>query len=237
MWKFVILSDLVSSYAFSPKQRELLSDILALRFEGYRKYYGEKSIPQDCFDFIGTHLVIATEEEGKLIPQICLRSITNKQTENYLKDFPFIEHMFVNKKDELSNSCQEFINSNETICYTNNYTINPNLSADEKLLLSEMMMAFYYLHHQDENINTFITAASDKFKVYNIRLKQGYNYINNDCELSTFAAPHIMNEKFRAMAMTSFSLESRNAGKRYKKFYDEIIDFRTIENEDIKKTA
>lgn len=232
-WKFIIINELIQDYADSEELRHLFSEILKLRFTGYRQYYGQQSIPQDCYDFIGTHLVIASEHENNLIPRLVLRSITNKQAQTYNKDFPFLEHMFEKGNESLKMKCKMFIDSQDTVCYTNNYTIDPNLSDDLKKQLAQMILGFYYLYHCENNINSFITAASDKYKVYNTRLKQGYQYIGDDSNFATFCAPHIMNEKFRAMVMTEFSLESRRLAREFQHYYDDKI----LYNADLKIAA
>lgn len=237
MWKFIIMSDLISHFSESLEIRTLFSETLALRFKGYRQYYGTDSIPQDAYDFIGSHLIIAKAENNKLTPKICLRSVTNKQTDLYQKQFPFIEHMFEAHESQIKDECENFISDKKNICYTNNYTIDPDLAPEEKAALMEMMFGFYYLYHSEKDVTNFITATSDKFKVYKTRMKQGYRYLNDDSEFSTFVAPHIMNEKFRAMVMTEFSLESRNLAKKYANFYNEKLDLRQANLEISKKAA
>lgn len=237
MWKFILFSDLITNYAESSELRSLFSEILALRFRGYRQYYGNNSIPQDAYDFIGSHLIIARQENNKLIPKLCLRSVTNIQSNFYQKQFPFVDHMFESNQSEIKNLCESFISDKKVICYTNNYTIDPNLSPEDKATLGEMILGFYYLYHTEENVTNFITATSDKFKVYKTRIKQGYKYLNDDSDFSTFVAPQIMNEKFRAMVMTEFSLESRILAKKYADFYHEKVDYRQQNSIPSKKSA
>lgn len=223
MYKLVELNNMISQYHENKEMRDFFSEVLALRFKGYRENYGDLSVPLDLYDLIGTHLVLAKCENDKLIPICCLRSITQSQAENYQQDFPFMHHMFPEDTNLLTQKCSKYLKENENVCYTNNYTIISDASPEEKQLYSMMFGCFYYNYHKENNIKHFITATSDKFKVYRTRAMQGYSYLNENDELSTFTANHIMGEKFRVMIMDEFSDWSKQMGEKYKSMYDSRI--------------
>lgn len=225
MYKFVQINELVIDYCEDKELREFFSEVLALRLRGYRENYGELSVPLDAFDLIGTHLVLAKVEQSKLTPISCIRSVTQEQATKYGHNFPFLDHMFPEGNGHLAESCTEFINTHSNVCYTNNYTMISNMSDEQKEFVGMMSFSFYYNYHKENNICNFITAASDKFKVYRSRLAVGYEYINDNSEFSTFQADHIMGEKFRAMKMTEFSQLSKSLGAKFNSMFEDRLIF------------
>jgi hypothetical protein len=237
MYKLVQLNEVVVDYAEDKELREFFSEVLALRLKGYRASYGNLSVPLDQFDLIGNHLVIAKITEDKLQPIACVRSVTQDQAQKYGQELPFLEHMFPDSGSKLRLSCENFIKEHSNVCYTNNYTVDMSLSEEQKQFLGMIAGSFYYNYHSDHDIKNFITATSDKFKVYRTRTLFGYDYMNDDTEFSTFTAEHIMGEKFRAMKMTEFSDWCKAMGEKFQSMYDDRIVLGTQIKTDIKKAA
>ena len=226
MYKFIQASELIKNYSDSQEVRDFYSEVLALRFKGYRRYYGTGSVPLDHYDLIGDHMVIAKKEDNKWRPVLCLRSITVNRCEKHNNVFPFVGHMFHRMEGEIVNASSQFIKENGNVCYTNNYTMDPDLPKEEKGKLAELLYGYYYLFHKEYGVSKFITAAGDRFKLYNVRIGQGYEYLKSDTEFSTFEAEHIMNEKFRVMVMREFSDYSKNISKECEQLFREreILD-------------
>jgi hypothetical protein len=237
MYKFVQINELVVDYCEDKELRDFFSEVLALRFKGYRENYGELSLPLDTYDLIGTHLILAKVDKSKLTPVSCIRSITQEQAQKYGHEFPFLPHMFPEGNSRLEETCREFINTHSNVCYTNNYTMISNLSEEQKEFIGMMSFSLYYNYHIENNISNFITAASDKFKVYRSRMAIGYEYINDNSDFSTFNANHIMGEKFRAMKMTEFSDLSKALGAKFNTMFEDRLVFGTPHVSKDKKAA
>ena len=237
MYKFVQINEIIENYSDDKELRDIFSEVLALRFKGYRDNYGKLSIPIDLFDYIGTHLVIVKCEALKLTPLCCLRSITVEQAKKYQQDLPYIYHMFPEGNNELKNKCHQFIKDHSNVCYTNNFTLLPNLSTKEKLHIYRLNLSFYFNYHRENGISNFITAASDKFKVYNIRASQGYTYLDDNDISSTFTADHIMGEKFRVMTMTKFSDLSSEVANEFYSLYENRIIYGVQDQVELTKTT
>ena len=88
----------------------------------------------------------------------------------------------------------------------------------EKRQLIERGLALYAQYAADGDLS-LITAVTDRFKVYRDFETMGFNYMTGDACSSTFTAPHIMSEKFRAMLLTEQSAYAKRIREKYYKDY------------------
>jgi len=219
MYQYIILKNVVANYSHDEYIRGLLSDILRLRFSSYRSHYGYQSIPTDLFDFIGTHLVITKNIDGKQKAILSYRIVSKSDCDYYDQDFPYIEHMHTTKTDEelhIIEKAKLFIFRYKDIAYLNAYAVDPDLPSSEKREIIKRGLAFYGQYIEDElNNRVIITAVTDKFKVYRDFFNMGFEYITGDHRTSTFTAPHIMGEKFRSMVLQKQSSYATNIKNLY----------------------
>ena len=224
MLKLVVINEPYEIYD-NEEVRNILGKIHALKIREYRDVFGRGSIPINSHDFFSSHFAVGIEENGEFKPLQAMRSISRKQCEKYGIEFPFVEHMFGGVKNELTADCEDFIRTHKNIGYASSYTIDTSLSKELRQKLAQMNMGTFYNYHQSIGVDSLIIGMCEARKVYRLGVNTGYKYFKDDVEYSTFMAPHIFDEKFRIMYLTEFSQMTIEMGEKYKKMWEQRIEF------------
>ncbi len=149
----------------------LLSNLLALRVRGYGKEYPEGVLPLDTYDFIGTHLMVCREENGRLVPISGFRSVFLSTCDFHRLPFPALElirtaggatsHEWAVRK--ILKSCRD---EGVSISYESSWTIQPEVRKDRELTnyIRDMLTAVMALHQRDAKVTQSLVCGVLRFK-------------------------------------------------------------------------
>ena len=227
-----------------PLTQELLGKLVALKIAGYQKEYPYGVLPVDTGDFVGTHLIVCEELDGKLSVLMGYKSISVERCETHHLKFPIFHLLefdpLENYRQAVRDVLSEAASKGESVAYNASWTISPEVSRDTDLRktcvdLTVAMMYFYYTEYKIPNI---VAAAIRRFKVDRLKIFIGYNYLKlGETVLPPVMLPTFFNEVASVMHLREFTPEAIELSMRYLTLWEKRITLERRDSQVQKKAA
>ena len=228
----------------NPLTQELLGKLVALKIAGYQKEYPYGVLPVDTGDFVGTHLIVCEELEGKFTVLMGYKSISIERCETHHLKFPIFHLLesepLENYRQAVRDVLSEAVSKNESVAYNASWTISPEVSRDTVLrkICVDLTVAMMYFYYTEYKIRHIVAAAIRRFKVDRLKLFIGYNYLKlGETVLPPVMLPTFFNEVASVMHLTEFTPEAIELSMSYLGLWENRITLERLNSQPQQKAA
>jgi len=162
--------------------REIFSKMILLKLEGYQMEYPYGIIPVDTTDFVGDHMILCQEWNGKLIPLMAQRTISLQRCQLHHLEFPLFHYTLTEQSQShrrwIESRLAQAIKQSANITYDSSVTIHPHVreTPDLKNIAKELILAQHVFYHTQRNTTQTLALGVTQFKMDREFQKIGFEY-------------------------------------------------------------
>lgn len=189
--------------------RQLLCDTWAMKLNGYLEYFPYGVLPIDHLDFISNHIVLCQKEMQTDFyrPLMTVKNLKLATCHEFDLDFPIYKHLFCKEREHYQShieAIEKWVESSspENIAYSMGFTVEPNLSKEQKKELIELAWSFFYYFYTEYNIENVIHGVSKTFKLSEKSAAIGFKQLSLDgTQLSSIKTKSYNNVESEVMTL------------------------------------
>lgn len=188
--------------------RDLFSEMVQLKIDGYGAEYSHRALPLDASDWFGTHILIVQEAP---VPKVILgyKFAALERCEEFNQTFPGLTIPSTSHADSHTNRVQQIIEacrkSGKNIGYVGSWTIHPQARENRPLtaLLRELVASTHQEYQQTYGVEEMLICGMIRFKTDVWQQGLGYRPLSfNNQELPAFEFKALNGEPAKLLHLT-----------------------------------
>lgn len=233
--RYVVLHD-VSQQWDDPIVAGIFRQIVDLKLRGYRDDYPPGALAVDTTDFVGTHIILATETEPEELSVLAaLKWTTLARCVRYNIDFPALSVVRSLSSDRHEKAVRLIVDDHaevpDALAYCAGWTAHPAVRQDRDLARRQvqMMIGAHLLSCEDMGVAACISAGVPRMNTDKVELSAGYERMADELgPLPPFPLRNLVGEPVILMHLRDHSEWAQGFADRYRNVWDARLTFGSL---------
>lgn len=214
----------------SPETQYLFSEIINLKLTGYKDVYTDGVLPVDTYDFIATHLLVCTEEDGKLKPLTGFKSVTSARCRRFNLPFPTSPLLSLGNAplhaeavDSIMKDCDA---SGNILAFDSSWTVHPDAKKTRSVhhVLQELFIANVVNWHTASTPHQLLGTGIRRVRTDRFFERVGFKRVARAGQpLPTFGQASLAGSEAFLIHLEKFSEFATQLAQKYQWFWDNRI--------------
>lgn len=214
----------------SATTQHLFSEIINLKLEGYKTVYSDGVLPIDTYDFIATHILVCSDDGGKLKPLTGFKSVTSPRCKRFNLPFPTSQLLSLDgaplHAEAVATIMKNTEESGSVLAYDGAWTIDPEARKNRSVrsLLHELFISNVVHWHTSSTPHNLVGMGVPGIRTDKFFERVGFKRVTSEGKpLPTFNHTAIVGGEVALIYLEKFSEFATELARKYQPFWNNRI--------------